>query len=98
VGPDGKSVFYTAKVGRNVELFRVTLDGKSEQLTETAAGSMHYHPTPSRDGKWLLYGSKRDGVRQLYVMRLSDKKEWRITGLAKGRAAMWAGWQSRATP
>ena len=42
--PDSKSVFYTAKVGSNVELFRVTLDGKPEQLTETPAGSMHYHP------------------------------------------------------
>jgi TolB protein len=91
--PDGKSVFYTAKVGSNVELFRVSLDGKREQLTETGAGSMHYHPTPSRDGKWLVFGSKRDGVRQLYVMRLSDKKEHRITDLKKGYAAMWAHWQ-----
>jgi Tol biopolymer transport system component len=57
---------------------------------------MHYHPNPSRDGKWLLFGSKRDGVRQLYVMRLSDKKEWRITDLTKGRAAMWASWQPAA--
>jgi Tol biopolymer transport system component len=91
--PDSKSVLYTAKVGRNVELFRVTLDGKSEQLTETPAGSMHYHPNSSPDGKWLLYGSKRDGVRQLYVMRLEDKKERRLTDLTKGHAAMWASWQ-----
>jgi Tol biopolymer transport system component len=90
--PDSKSVFYTAKVGRNVELFRVTLDGKSEQLTETPAGSMHYHPQPSRDGKWLVYGSKRDGVRQLYVMRLADRKERRLTDCKKGHAAMWPGW------
>jgi Tol biopolymer transport system component len=90
---DSKSVFYTAKVERNVELFRVTLDGKSEQLTETPAGSVHYHPAPSPDGKWLVYGSKRDGVRQLYVMRLSDRKEHRITDLKKGHAAMWAHWQ-----
>jgi hypothetical protein len=27
--PDSKSVFYTAKVGSNVELFRVTLDVRS---------------------------------------------------------------------
>jgi TolB protein len=94
--PDSKSVYYTAKVGKNVELFRVTLDGKSEQLSETPAASMHYHPNPSRDGKWLLYGSKRDGVRQLYFMRLSDKKEWRITDLKKGHAAMWAHWQPAA--
>jgi Tol biopolymer transport system component len=93
---DGKSVFYTAKVGKNVELFRVTLDGKSEQLTETPAGSMHYHPAASPDGKWLVYGSKRDGVRNLYVMRLADKKERRLTDLKKGHAAMWASWQPMA--
>ena len=68
--PDSKSVFYTARVGSNVELFRVPLDGK-----------------------WLVYGSKRDGVRQLYVMRLGDRKEHRITDLKKGHAAMWASWQ-----
>jgi TolB protein len=77
-------------------LFRVTLDGKSEQLTEKPAGSMHYHPQPSPDGKWLVYGSKRDGVRQLYVMRLSDKKEHRLTDLKKGHAAMWPSWQPAA--
>ena len=91
--PDSLSVFYTAKVGKNVELFRVTLDGKSEQLTETPAGSMHYHPAASPDGEWLVYGSKRDGVRNLYLMRLADKKERRLTDLKKGHAAMWASWQ-----
>ncbi len=70
----------------------------AEQLTDTPAGSMHYHPTPAPDGKWLLYGSKRDGVRQLYVMRLSDRKEWRITDLKKGHGAMWPIWQRRAVP
>ena len=91
--PDSKSVFYTAKVGSNVELFRVPLDGKPEQLSDGPAGWMHYHPQPSPDGKWLVYGSKRDGVRQLYVMRLSDKKEHRLTDLKKGHAAMWPHWQ-----
>jgi Tol biopolymer transport system component len=57
---------------------------------------MHYHPAQSADDRCLLFGSKRDGVRQLFVMRLSDKKEWRLTDLAKGRAAMWASWQPRA--
>jgi len=83
-------------VGGNVELFRVSLDGKSDRLTDTPAGSMHYHPNPSADGKWLLYGSKRDGVRQLYVMRLGDRTEWRLTDHARGRAAMWPSWQPRA--
>lgn len=93
--PDSKSVFYTAKKGGNVELYRVTLDGRSEQLSHGPAGAMHYHPQPSPDGRWVVYGSKRDGVRQLYAMRLSDKKEWRITDLTRGRAAMWPSWQPK---
>jgi Tol biopolymer transport system component len=92
---DGRAVFYTAQVGRNVELFRVSRAGKSERLTDTPAGSLHYHPQPSRDGKWLVYGSKRDGVRQLYLMRLDGKRERRLTDLAAGRAAMWPHWQPR---
>lgn len=90
---DGKSIYYTAKVGKNVELFRTDLDGKSEQLTDTPSGSLHYHPQPSRDGQWLLYGSKRDGIRQLYTMRLADNKEKRLTDLKVGTAAMWPHWQ-----
>jgi hypothetical protein len=32
-------------------------------------------------------------VRQLYLKRLADKKEWRLTDLTKGHAAMWPSWQ-----
>jgi hypothetical protein len=44
----------------------------------------------SPDGHWLLYGSKRDGVRQLFVMRLNDQSEHQVTDRSPGRAAMWA--------
>ena len=89
----GAAVFYTAKVGERVELFRAALDGKATRLTDTPAGSLHYHPQPSRDGRWLVYGSRRGGVRDLYVMSLSDRTERRITSSAPGRAAMWPHWQ-----
>ena len=90
---DGSSVFYTARVGDNVELFQATLDGVSEQLTRASKGSLHYHPQPSPDGRWLAFGSKQDGIRQLYVMRLLDRFVYRITDLKRGNAAMWAHWQ-----
>ena len=90
---EGQSVFYTALVGASVELFRIALDGQPEQLTKSAAGTLHYHPQPSSDGKWLLYGSKRDGVRQLFVMRLTDRVEHRLTDLKPDHAAMWPHWQ-----
>jgi TolB protein len=90
---DGKSVFYTAKVGANVELFQAKLDGQIEQLTKSPAGTLHYHPQPSPDGRHLVYGAKQDGVRQLYVMRLADRFEARITDLKPGHGAMWPHWQ-----
>jgi len=90
---DGKTVFYTAQAGKAEELFQVTLDGKSEQLTKTPDETLHYHPEPSPDGQWLAFGSKRVGARQLYVMRLADCSERRITNLAPGHAAMWLHWQ-----
>ena len=90
---DGKSVFYTAQVGPNVELFQILLDGRTTQLTKTPAGTLYYHPQPSPDGQLLLYGSKRDGVRHLFVMRLADRAEQRITDLSVGRGAMWPHWQ-----
>jgi Tol biopolymer transport system component len=94
---DGRSVFFTSKIGNNVELMRATLDGKTEQLSRTREGSLHYHPRPSPDGAWLAYGAMRDGVRQLYVMRLADKEERCITDLRRGHAAMWPHWRPAAT-
>jgi TolB protein len=92
---DGQSVFHTAKVADRVELIRTALSGEQTQLTTTAAGTLHYHPTPSADGQWLLYGSKREGVRQLFVMRLADHAERQITNLEPGHGACWAHWQPR---
>ena len=93
---DGSSVFYTVSVGNNVELFRVNLDGRTEQLTRSPAGTLHYHPQPSSDGLWLLFGSKREGIRQLFVMRLSDGSARPITDLKRGHGAMWPHWQPTA--
>lgn len=90
---DGRSVFYTAKVGENVELFRVALDGRSQQLTASGDIRTHYHPKPSPDGNWLVYGSKRNGARNLYLMRLADRVEFALTDLPAGHAAMHAYWQ-----
>ena len=90
---NGKSVFYTARNGNNVELLVVEIDGKTEQLTKSPAGTLHYHPKPSEDGRRLAYGSKREGVRKLYIMRLADRSERCITDLKPGHAAMWPHWQ-----
>lgn len=90
---DGKSVFYTATVDANAELFQTTLEGKATQLTKTESGTLHYHPKPSSDGRWLLYGSKRHGIRQLFVREISSGLEQQLTQLQPGYAAIWAHWQ-----
>lgn len=90
---DGRSQFYTALVDTRVELFQVTLDGQVTRLTNSAKGTLHYHPRPSPNGKWLAYGSKRDGVRQLFVRDLSNHQETQITHVPAGKAAFWLHWQ-----
>lgn len=90
---DGQSVFFTAKVMDAVELFRTGLDGKTERLTTSPAGTWHYHPTPSPDGKWLAYGSRREGVRQMFARELATGKESQVTRLKSGNAAMWPHWR-----
>ncbi len=95
---DGKTIFYTAKVDSNVELFQVTLEGKQTQLTQSPEGTQHYHPTPSADGKSLLFGSKCNGIRQLVVMNLANRSQQPITDLKPGQGAMWPHWQPSPTP
>jgi Tol biopolymer transport system component len=90
---DGTQVFFTAQVGPSVELHAVKLDGKVVRLTTSAPGVTHYHPQPSPDGRWLAYGSRRNGVRQIFVMNLSTHEEKQVTDLPAGHGAMWAYWQ-----
>ena len=90
---DGACVFYTALVSGAIELLRVTLDGRSEQLTHSNPGTRHYHPKPSPDGKWLAFGSNRSGARNLYVMPAGGGAATAITNVPAGHGAMWASWQ-----
>lgn len=90
---DSKWIYYTSKVGEAIELMRVSLDGITQQLSHSAAGVSHYHIKPSPDGRWILFGATRDGVRQLYVSRADGTEAQAITKLKPGYAAMWGSWQ-----
>jgi TolB protein len=93
---DGRHVYYTCKIGESVELMRVSLDGEVERLTESAPGVWHYHPSPSPDGEWLLYGSNETGTRQLYVSRPDGSEARQLTDVPAGSAAMHGRWQPHA--
>ena len=91
--PDSQWVCYTAKVGEAVELMRVWLDGKVEPLSHSKPGVLHYHPKVAPDGKRVVFGYTRDGVRQLWVAKADGSEARPITALTKGHAAMHAHWQ-----
>ena len=91
--PDARWVYYTAKRAEAVELMRVSVDGRVEQLTRSGPGVLHYHPRPSPDGRWVLFGSKRGGSRQLYVARADGAGAYPLTHVPAGHGAMHGHWQ-----
>ena len=91
--PDGKWIYYTATLGSSVELMRVSLLGKIEQLTKTPKSYLNYHPKFSPNGEWIVFGSNRTGTRQLYVMRADGGEASAITRVKPGWGAMWPSWQ-----
>ncbi len=93
--PDGKWIYYTAKMGESVELMRVSISGKIESLTQTAKGRLNYHPKFSPEGQWVVFGSNRTGTRQLYVMPADGGTPRVITHLKPGWGAMWPHWQPK---
>jgi TolB protein len=93
---DGQSVYYTAKAGENIELMRATLAGATRQLTHSRPGTRHYHPSPSPDGQWILFGSDRDGTMQLYVADADGGAPEAVTHVPENHCAMHGHWQPQA--
>lgn len=91
--PDSKWVYYTAQVGAAVELMRVSLAGKVEQLTYSRPGVAQYHPSLSPDGKFVVFGSTRDGAGAQYVADANGRHIKAITIPKPGRVQMHAHWQ-----
>jgi TolB protein len=97
--PVKNTLYYTAKVGQSVEVMQVALDGASKQLTHSAKpGVLNYLPTPSPDGKWLLFGSNSTGTRQLYLMPADGGPVRAITSVPAGSGAMFGYWNPVQTP
>jgi len=92
--PDSRWVYYTATVGETMELMRVSIAGKEEQLTHSRPGVAHYHPKVSPDGRLIVFGSTRDGAGAQYVANADGRDIHPITKPAPGRVQMHAHWQS----
>jgi TolB protein len=93
--PDGKWLYFTAKVGKAVELMRASPGGKIEQLTRSGAGVSNYLPQVSPDSMWVVFGSTRAGSRQLYVVRADGTGVYPITRLEAGWGAFYAYWRPK---
>jgi Tol biopolymer transport system component len=93
--PDGKWLFYTARVGTSVELMRVAPEGQPEQLTRSGPGVLNYLPQVSPDSAWVVFGSTRTGVHQLYVGRADGTGVYPVTKLDAGWGAFHAFWRPR---
>jgi TolB protein len=90
---DGQAVYFTAKRGESIELMRVNLNGTVEQLSKSRTGVRHYHPNPSPDGRWILFGSDRNGTLQLYVARSDGTDARPVTNVPAGSCAMHGHWR-----
>ena len=96
---DSRNIFFTAKRDDRVELMRADLDGNVTQLTQSSPGVIHYHPNPSPDGRWIVFGSTRShGRRQLFVMPTTGGEPRQITKVDEGWAAMHAHWRPHQKP
>jgi TolB protein len=94
--PDGKWIYFTAQKGPSVELMRVTPDGETtQQLTHSDAPTLHYHPTLSPGGQWVLFGFHRDDARQLGVMPAAGGPITPITHAKPGSAAAHGHWSPK---
>lgn len=90
---DGQSIFFTAQVKDRVELMRASLDGRVTQLSDSASGVRHYHPSPSPDGTQILFGSDRSGTMQLHVSDLDGNNAIQVTNVPPDSCAMHGHWQ-----
>jgi TolB protein len=97
--PVDNIVYYTSLIGQSVELMQVTLGGVTTQLTHsTTPGTLNYLPTPSPDGKWILFGSNSGGTRQLYIMPAEGGEAQAITDVPAGSGAMFGIWNPVPLP
>jgi len=98
---DSKYVYYTAMFESSIELMRAglpTAESRTpsiERLTHSPPNTRHYHPSPSPNGAWVLFGSDQSGTMQLYVADADGRNARAITDVAEGNSAMHGHWRPK---
>ena len=77
---DGRSLYYTAVEGREVDVIRLSLDGSNRsELAANVSSSRESDPQASPDGKWLAFISDATGGYEVYVQSLATGDRVRIS-------------------
>ena len=90
--PDSQWVYYTAKVGRSVELMRVTLAGQVQQLTHSDPGTEHYYPDVSPDGLLVAFGRRQNAASVICVAEADGRNVEAITKPTIERVQTYPKW------
>lgn len=89
VSPDGRHIFYLAHSGKNLQLWRMEIDGtRPVQLTDAYSGVEAFALTP--DGRWIIYDLYAPGIWKMPVeggtaTKLSDTSTWFVEISPDGR-------------
>jgi hypothetical protein len=88
---DGQTVWFHAG-RRESALMQATFDRTGPPVIAAVVrdGSANYHGTVSPDGQWLAFDSDRDGIRGVYVSRLTGLDARKISGGGYASVPTWS--------
>ncbi len=75
--PDGRWVAFDAAIGDKTAIYRVSVDGALQQLTDDSATNTD--PEWSRDGAWIYYASTASGREEIWKMPAGGGKGVQLT-------------------
>jgi Tol biopolymer transport system component len=89
-----KIAFWSGIENEYGQVWTVDADGTgSKQLTDAPTGINNDDPSWSPDGKWILFGTNRDGRNELWVMAADGCDPRRVSDLDAGPFPGRASWQ-----
>ena len=94
--PDSQWVYFTAQVGGAVEVMRASIEGHVEQLTHSPAGTEHYYPEVSPDGRLVVFGVRQEGAAALAVADADGRNARRVGSPSSDNVQMYPKWRPLA--